>query len=208
MTKDEEGYILNGTPVFSSRISGALSRFSSIPTDKRVRAGILLALLIVSMPVAAQVLAQFFNVASNQPEVPAVPAVINPPTVLGNFTMTLNVQNVNNLCAWEVAITFNPEEIRVLSVAPGVFPESKYYPEMLTSMDNDHGLLTTGEFLVRGEGGWSGSGTLSTIVFGYFADGYSLPKISMEASQPTLLLDSAGNSIPLGQQTTLSLSLP
>jgi DNA-directed RNA polymerase subunit RPC12/RpoP len=205
MAKDEEGYVLNGTPVFSSRIGGALNRFSSMSTDKRVRAGILLALLIVSMPVAAQVLAQFFNAQpSTQPEVPAVASI---PTVAGNFTMTLDVQNVNDLYFWQVAITFNAKEMKVLSVAPGVFPESQY-PGMLTSADNKNGLLTVGDFLLRPVLGWSGSGRLSTIVFGYFTNGYTLPKISMTAAQETTLLDSSGNAIPLGQQTTLSLNLP
>ncbi len=203
MSKDETGYVLNGAPVFASRIGGAFKRFSSMPTDKRVRAGILLALLIVSMPVAAQVLAQLFNAPTGEPQ---VPAVVNPPTVIGSFTMILNVQNVNDLYFWQVAIGFNPEEIKVVSVTPGVFPESEY-PGMLTSADNKNGLLIVGDFLLRPAAGWTGSGRLATIVFGYFVDGYSLPEITMEASQETLLLDSLGNAIPIGQQTTLSLNL-
>ena len=199
VAKDEGGYVLNGIPVFSSRIGGALNRLSSIPTDKRVRAGILMALLIVSIPVAAQVLAQFFNTPSDQP---VMPAVVNPPAVIGNFTMMLDVQNVNDLYFWQVAIAFNPNEMKVLSVAPGVFPDCAY-PGML-SADNGHGLLTVGDFLLRPDASWSGSGTLSTIVFGYFANGYTPPKITMP-SDDTFLRGPLGNTIPIDPQT-LSLN--
>jgi hypothetical protein len=119
--------------------------------------------------------------------------------------MVLDVQNVHDLYFWQVAISFDAKEMMLMSVTPGVFPNCEY-PGILVNTDNSSGLLTVGDFLLRPQAGWSGSGTLATISFGFFADGYALPKISMSAAQETTLLDSSGNAIPLDQQTTLSLS--
>ncbi len=203
MAKDEGGYVLNGSPMIQSRISGAFRRFSAIPTDKRVRAGIMLALLVVSMPVAAQVLAQLFQSPQTPP---AGLPVVNPPAVIGTFTMVLDVQNVNDLYFWQVAIGFNTEEMKVLEVTPGIYPESEY-AGMLSNVDDDRGLVTLGDFLLPPASGWSGSGRLATIVFGYFVAEYTPPSIRTDAVQETLLLDSTGNIIPISH-VTLAPELP
>jgi len=199
--KDEGGYMLKEAQTIERRFGGALNRFSSISTDKRVRAGILLALLIVSMPVAAQVLAQLFQAPASQP---ITPATITEPTVVGTFQMVLNIQNVNDLYFWQIAISFNPQEMKILGVNPGVFPESQY-PGMLNNANYEKGLLIIGDFLLPPEHGWSGSGRLATITFGYYATEYSLPAMSSGSLFKTVLLDSQLTDISQG--ATLSLSV-
>jgi hypothetical protein len=55
--------------------------------------------------------------------------------------------------------------------------------------------------------GESGSGRLSTIVFGYYFSNYKLPQIAPEAYyEKTYLLDSKLSQIPLGEQTELTFS--
>jgi hypothetical protein len=201
MIKDEEGYMLKGVTTMESRFGGALNRLSSIPTDKRVRAGILLALLIVSMPVAAQVLALLFQAPESPPQ---TPVTVTEPTVIGNFTMALVIQNVNGLYFWQVAIAFNPQQMKMLNVVPGVIPESTY-PGMLSNAYYEKGLLIVGDFLLPPEGGWSGSGTLATITFGYYTNEYTLPSISSGSLFKTALLDSQLNSVAQG--ATLSLAI-
>jgi hypothetical protein len=201
MIKDEGGYMLKGVTTMESRFGGALNRLSSIPTDKRVRAGILLTLLIVSMPVAAQVLAQLFHTPESLPE---TPAVVTEPTVIGTFKMTLDIQNVNDLYFWQIAISFSPQEIKILGVAPGVFPESQY-PGMLSNANYGKGLLIIGDFLLPPAEGWSGSGRLATITFGYFTTEHSLPSLSSGSLFKTVLLDSQLNDVDQG--STLSLAV-
>jgi len=199
MIKDEGGYMLKGVTTMESRFGGALNRLSSIPTDKRVRAGILLALLIVSMPVAAQVLAQLFHAPESPVETPAVIE----PTVIGTFGMTLDIQNVNDLYFWQIVISFSSQEMKILGVTPGVFPESQF-PSMLSNANYEKGLLIVGDFLLPPAEGWSGSGRLATITFGYFTAEHSLPTLSSGALFKTVLLDSQLNDV---QGSTLSLAV-
>jgi len=204
MIKDEGGYMLKEAQTIERRFGGALNRLSSISTDKRVRAGILLALLIVSMPVAAQVLATLFQSPASQP---TTPVTIAEPTVIGTFQMVLDIQNVNDLYFWQTTISFSPQEMKVLDVEPGVFPQTQYQgiPRILSKADYEKGLVIIGDFLLPPAHGWSGTGRLATITFGYFADGYGLPTLSSGSLFKTVLLDSQLNDASQG--ATLSLSL-
>jgi len=195
MVKDEGGYMLKGVTTMESRFGGALNKLSSISVDKRVRAGILLALLIVSMPVASQVLAQLFQAEWSPPKEPAL---------IGTFSMNLDIQNVSDLTFWQVAIAFSPQELKIVGVVPGVFPESKY-PGMLSKAENEKGLLVLADFQLAPANGWSGSGRLATITFGYFTNEHAMPAISYESSFKTVLLDPQLNDASQG--TILSLAV-
>lgn len=172
MMKNEGIYVLAGVPQAEDRIGGCFRRFSAIPTDKRIRAGILLALLIVSSPVAAQVLASLFVTPRNEPP------PINEPPVIGSFTMTLGAGNVKDLCYWEVQIAFNSDQMKILDIGSGDFPEGAY-KGLLNS--TNAGMLALGSAILGpNPTGWDGPGKLATITFGYFVNEYSTPAIVSE----------------------------
>jgi hypothetical protein len=191
MMKNEGAYVLAGMPQSEARIGGCFRRLPTITTDKRIRAGILLALLLISSPVAAQVLASLFMAPQESP-----PPPVNEPTVIGSFTMTLAVQNVRDLYFWQVIINFNPDQMKVLKIDSGDFPEGEY-KSLFNSTRNYEGTLMLGGAIIGSPTGWEGPGKLATITFGYFVNEYATPAIVPEhGSFVTVLLDHEAHDIP------------
>lgn len=194
LVKGDGVYKLNGW--FSSDSSGRnyAGGFSKAIHDKRIRTGLMLAAFLLSFSVSGYVLATFLVPKATHQE----------PVVLGNFTMALDIGDVENLYTWQVAIRFNPSEMRVLQLTPGGFVGSDY-PLFVNSTDShaDDKMLLLGGTLLGNISGKSGSGKLGTIVFGYFVNDHTMPEIAF--NEDTFMLDPNGSSIPI-ENTNLTLS--
>jgi len=129
--------------------------------------------------------------------------VIQKPVIKGTFAMNLDVTNVNDLYAWQVAIAYEPSHLKVLEMTPGGFV-GEDYPFFVNSTDSFEDILLLGGTLYGKVGGKNGDGKLATIVFGYFAENYDAPKIVPNVFE-TFLLDSQGQLIPF-KNITLTLT--
>jgi hypothetical protein len=192
--KREGVNMLNGTHVMENRSTAYFRRFSAMPYDKKIRAGILLALLIISTPVAAQVLASLF-VASPPPA--------TPPVVIGDFDMILEVHSVTDLYGWQVYITYNQDQMKVLNIEEGNFPD----PVMgIWNNTETMGIVSVADSLLGSVSGLSGSYKLATITFGYYVEAYSEPEIVPTVGGGSTVLLSPTQNIPIVWGTTLTLT--
>jgi hypothetical protein len=202
--KREGVYMSNGTHVMENRSTAYFKRFSTMPYDKKIRAGILLALLIVSTPVAAHVLASLFAA----PAAPLVVETSQSPIVIGSFAMALEIHDVSYLYAWQVSIAFDKDQMEVLAIEAGDFPDT-VMPGVYQSNATGKGYVVVGDSLIGVSTGWSGSCKLATIVFGYYVEIYSEPEIvpTAEGGASTVLLTPTPNNIPIIWGTTLTLTV-
>jgi len=127
---------------------------------------------------------------------------IQEPVIKGTFAMNLEVANVNDVYAWQVAIAYEPSLLKVLEITSGGFVGDDY-PFFVNSADSLGDLLLGGTLYGK-VGGKNGDGRLATIVFGYFTENYDAPKIAPNAFE-TFLLDSQGQLIPF-KNITLTLT--
>jgi hypothetical protein len=174
-------------------LGGGLSR---VFRDRRVRTVVWMLMLVGSFTVSGYVLAMQFTSPPPQP-------VQSEPVIIGYSTMALRVSDVNDLYGWEVAISFNATELKVLQVMPGGFV-GKEFPLFYNSTDTDRSLLFVGGTLEGDVPGKSGSGTLATIVFGYFSRSYEAPSI-LPQNLETFLLNSQLTDIPIGTKLSLEV---
>jgi len=197
--KREGVYMLNETRVMESRLTAHFKRFSAMPYDKRVRAGILLALLVVSTPIAAQVLASLFVTS-----LPAAPE----PVIIGSFSMVLEIHDISNLYGWQVCIAYNKAQIKAQAIEAGDFPETMFKGVWnVTSLKR--GYVFIGDSLI-GISAWSGSCKLATITFGYYVEPYTKPEIvsTVDGGANTALLDPTMNILPWENALTLTIKNP
>jgi len=196
--KREGIYMLNGTHVMENRSTAYFKRFSTMPYDKKIRAGILLALLIISTPVAAQVLASLF--------IASPPPAALPPVVIGNFDMILEAHDVTDLYGWQVYIAYNKDQMKVLDIKEGNFPDPVV--GIWNNTDPAKDCVSLGDSLLGNVPGRSGSYKLATITFGYYIETYSEPEImpTAEGGASTVLLSPTQN-IPIVWGTTLTLTV-
>jgi hypothetical protein len=170
---------------------------SRVFDDRRVQTGLILVALLVTFSASGYVLGTM-----------VVPTAVEPvaaPSVLGNFTMVLSVNNVSNLYAWQAAVVFNDGQMRPVEVTSGSFLRAQY-PLFLNSTDTAPGLLLLYGGLEGNVPGVTGSGTLARIVFGYYVKNYELPCIvNQDAGFSTYLENSTPATIPAGQ-TMLTLA--
>jgi hypothetical protein len=104
-------------------------------------------------------------------------------------------------------VTFNGSELKVLNVAQGNFLTPLGFPYFFNATWMGDDVLMVGGTAQADMPGESGSGKLASVVFGYYATEYKLPKITPEAYyEETFLLDSQLSQIPLEGQTKLALS--
>jgi len=172
-------------------------RFSRAFRDRRVRTVVWMLMLVTSFSASGYVLAMLF--------VSPPPPVHNEPVIIGYSAMALEVSNVNDLYSWEVAISFNATELKVLQVTPGDFVGLEF-PLFCNSTDTGEGLLLVAGCLKGDVAGKSGSGTLATIVFGYFTSNYKAPLIvPKEMGFETFLEDSNLADIPIGTKLSLKV---
>ena len=204
--KREGVYTLNGMNIKENRSTAYFKRFSAMPYDKRIRAGVLLALLIVSTPIAVQVLASLFMASL---------PVATEPVIIGRFNMVLEVHGVSNLYAWQVYIDYNKDQIKALAVEAGDFPGQL---PMKLNYINPKGYVLIGDSLSGNASGWTGSCKLTTITFGYYVESPTLPKIVPkidDGGEGTVLLnpkcwvnpEAEEARIPIDWETTLTLTV-
>ncbi|MDH7564421.1 MAG: cohesin domain-containing protein [Candidatus Bathyarchaeota archaeon] len=200
LVKEEGMYRLNGISSCVGVKSGIPNGISRMLNDKKIRTGMMLAIFLLSSMATGYVLAMFAS--------PPKPYYGNPkePIVIGNFTMTLDVADVKDLFGWQIVISFNSKQLTVLETRPGNF-FAVDYPFLSLLADTDGDRLLLGSCLKQGQTGKDGSGTLATIVFGYYVEEYELPQWVMEKeSYETMLLDSTGAAISI-EAGTLTLEL-
>jgi hypothetical protein len=165
--------------------------------DRRLRTVVWMLMLVTSFSVSGYVLARYF--ASSPP------LVHNEPVIIGYSTMALEVSDVNDLYSWEAVISFNATELKVLQVTPGDFVGQEF-PLFCNSTDTGEGLLLVEGCLEGDVAGKSGSGTLATIVFGYFTSNYKAPLIvPKQMGFETFLEDSELADMPIGTKLSLEV---
>jgi len=164
---------------------------------RRVRTVVWMLMLVASFTVSGYVLAMQFA-SPPQP-------VHSEPVIIGYSTMALTVSDVSDLYSWQVAISFNATELKVLQVMPGDFV-GREFPLFYTSTDTGPGLLLVGGTLEGDVPGKSGDGTLATIVFGCFTGSYKTPSIVPEqVGFKTFLEDSNLEYMPVGAKLSLNV---
>lgn len=137
------------------------------------------------------------------------------PVIKGTVIYALNVNNVEDLYAWQAIVTYNPKELKVLNITPGGFVGSIYPPSnpgefrsnsiFVNSTDFEDAILIGG-CLIGETKGKDGSGRLAYIVFGYFEESYQEPcLVPKKFGFKTMLLNSASLEIPLEETTLLTL---
>jgi hypothetical protein len=170
--------------------------FSRAFRDRRVRNAVWMLMLLTSFSLSGYVLAMHFA----SPE-----QVHSGPVIIGYSTMAVEIRNVNDLYGWQVAVSFNATELKVLQVTPGNFV-GLGYPFFWDSTDTGEGLLLVGGTLEGDSAGKNGNGTLTTIVFGYFTSNYKAPLIvPQQMGFETSLIDSQLADIPIGTKLSLEV---
>ncbi|MCX6032316.1 MAG: cohesin domain-containing protein [Chloroflexi bacterium] len=94
-----------------------------------------------------------------------IPATKRTYLSVGTFTVTLTVENVANLAAYQTDLTYNPTVVHVAAVTLGSFLGStgRTVAPVGPTIDNTAGKVTFGAFSFSSQPGASGSGTLATI---------------------------------------------
>jgi hypothetical protein len=207
IVKSNGAYSLNGASYPRSGGKNLMKSFSRTFQDRRVRAVMWTLMFLLSSSVSGYVLAVMF--AAQQPS-----PIHETPTVMGTFTMALDVNNVRDLHGWQTLVIYDPSKLGVLQIVPGGFVGATYPSAVMTDVSEGIFMNATdigeGEFLVSGllignGPGRDGSGRLATIIFEYYTNDYEFPSIAMDAStSETCLLSSVNSIIPIEGQTTLT----
>lgn len=199
LTKQEGMYKWNGKSEYGNDGGHLMKGLSRMFDNKRLRTSLTLIALLTCFSVSGYVLAMIAA-----PTMYVQPVV--EPKALGSFTMSLEVDNVKDLYAWQAAIVFNSSQIKVVEAKPGDFMQVEF-PCFVNSTDTSDGLFLLCGTLEGNVQGKTGSGRLATIVFEYYVNGYELPSIaSQKAGFETWLADSELATIP-GGQTLLMLNV-
>jgi hypothetical protein len=185
--------MLNGASEFEDKGGKYLERFSTIVHDKRMRTALTLIAFLALSSMSGYALATIISHPRRQ--------LWQGPTIIGNFTMALEIHDVNDLYAWQTVISFKPDEIKVMEVRAGEFVGIDF-PDFVYNIRPDDGLLLLGGTLFGMGSGKSGGGLLATIVFGYYTETYVEPCIvSNEGIFITVLLNSNRDHIPISEST-------
>ena len=201
IVKGDGMYKLNGVSEFWSDGGKSMGRLSGAFRDRRMRTGLMLIALVLFSSASGHVLAMLFPPPHIQ--------TYQEPVIMGNFTMDLDIHNVEGLFGWQVVVIFNSSVLKVLEVSPGgflAFNDPKYPQDPRLLLDVYESRLLLGSCLYGDMPGKDGSGRLATIVFGYLTENYDAPKIVPEEVFKTLLLDSQGKPIPI-KDSTLTLTI-
>jgi len=201
LVKHAGKYQSNGGSEFENSNTNLVEGFSRVFHDKRVKTGLILIALLIGFSTSGHVLAMLFSLPHIQ--------TYQGPVIIGNFTMALDIHNVEDLFGWQVVVIFNSSELEVLKLSLGDFLEFKNpkYPQGPRLLSNVYeNKLLLGSCLYGDMPGKDGSGRLATIVLGYFTENYDTPQIVPKEVFETLLLDSQGQSIPI-KDSTLTLTI-
>lgn len=192
--KEADMYRLNGDSGFRNDRSNLAKGFSEVLHDRRIRTSLMLIALLTCSSVSGYVFATFIAPKEETHQAPVI---------IGNFTMAIDIHNVEDLYGWQVAISYNQSQLKVLKITPeGFVGTIDEYPLFVSSTDNENLLLLAGSLCGDAQGN-SGSGRLATVVFGYYTENYAEPKITLKdpSDFETLLLNSNGQSIPINEST-------
>jgi len=197
LVKDAGMYRLNGPSEYENNGKNLAKGFLRVSHDKRIGKGLMLIAFLLCSSASGYVLAAFI----------APKETYQQPVITGNFTIALDVNNVKDLYAWQVIITFNSSELKVMKITLGGFVGDDF-PFFLNATDVGGDTLFLGGSLCGDISGKNGSGRLATILFGYFADGYEEPRIASGEKWcfNNVLLNSHGFIIPLENSTTVTLA--
>jgi len=198
IVKKEGVYEVNGASQFAGEAGKPIEKFSKMFHDRRLKTGLMFIALLLSFSVSGYVLAMFFIPQESEPP--------QKPLIIGDFKVSLDINNVRDLYSWQAVITFNPAELKVMKTIPGDFFDVEY-PLFVNATDVGEGILLLGGTLSGDAPGKSGSGRLATIVFGYFTSEYEKASLVQAVRcYETFLLDSHGSIIPI-DDSTLTLNI-
>jgi hypothetical protein len=200
IVKDGGSYRLCDSSKSEEIYDTSLNRFH-ILHDKRVKTGIVLVALFISLPTFSYALASFVTLPQ-----------YSPPIILGTFDMVLEVHNVKDMYAWEVLILYNSSELKVLDVKPGDFLEMEFpFFVNLTDINGDgdvEDVLLLASTLYGDVLGKSGDGLLATITFGYYAENYTMPELTLQWEHlESYWINSHGSEIYFDMGSTITLKL-
>jgi len=127
------------------------------------------------------------------------PEVDSEPRILGNFTMALEIINVNDLYAWQAVLFYDSKKLVLLKVEPGELLLSANDYIFVNSSDSVDNILLLGGTMLGSVKGYSGSGIIAVIVFGYTNENYRYPVIldNFKNVYSTYGLNSYLNTVPL-----------
>jgi len=204
LQKKDGKYKLNGKHTFENgrKFQRKLPFFLG-DDNKKIKISLMLIMLIFSSATFGYALAMFLPEESN-----------SEPKILGTFTMTLYVNEVENLYAWQVIIKYDPQNLKLVNASPGGFL-GENYPQYINETNIDGGIflgpvtverntIMVGGTLVGAVEGKSGSGKLAVFTFGYYTANYKVPEIILnEGGFQTKLLNSEREVIPIGENTLI-----
>lgn len=210
IVKNNGVYNLNGTPHPKGNGGSFMKNFSKAFQDRRIRSVAWVLMFLLASSASGYVLAMLYA-APQRVQTPEAP------TVIGTFTMALDVNNVEDLHGWQALVAYNSSEIELVKIIPGGFVGGEYPSAKMTDLSKGLFMNATdigeNKFLVAGvvvgnAPGIDGSGRLATITFGYFINNYKLPSIGEhDGAYETYLLNSENSFIPFGGQTSLTLKV-
>jgi len=171
--KEDGFYKSSGFSVPGKGLSFPRQRLSVMVRDKRVRAGLMMVALMVSIPAFSYAMAAF-----------VAPLSFHEPVVLGNFKMVLEAHNVDNLGAWQVYVSYDTGELRVSDVQSGGFLDNHNEATFINKTDINEdgtpdGALLLSDALRKDMLPRSGDGILATIAFEYYIVNYTEPTIAL-----------------------------
>lgn len=170
IAKEDGFYKSNGFSTPGSSLGFQKHRLSVMVRDKRIRAGLMMVALVISIPAFSYAMASF-----------VAPLSFHEPVVIGDFQMVLEAHNVDHLAAWQVYIAYDTSELKVLSVKSGGFLDNNN--ELFISKADIDGDGAPDGALLLADSSYSdtlprtGDGVLATIVFGYYVSNYTEPTI-------------------------------
>jgi predicted transcriptional regulator len=204
LVKREGEYELSTLPESSYEIGKSGNRFSRLFHDRRVRIGLALISLVVLSSASGYGLATY--VERSRPK-----QTTSGPPILGNLTLALDVNDVKDLYAWQVVITYNSTELVVITTSPGDFLPSQFIARSILNVSKSlvenrtiesSGTLLLGGCLAGQVGGVNGTGRLAVITFGLLTDEYYQPKLVKKSQNfETFLLNSTLSDIPTDDET-------
>ena len=173
LVKQEGAYMLNGAVGFDRNGGHLMRGVSRMLSDRRIRTGLMLVAFLLSSSVSGYVLATLM----------ATRPVDNSPQFKGTFTMTLNVHDVEDFCAWQILVTYDPAKVGVKAAVSGEFVGAEPidpYKGVFTKNADISGELLLGGSIITGTPK-SGDGTLAIVTFGYYTEDYVLPEVASTA---------------------------
>jgi len=185
LVKDGRVYKLNDPSGFNEF---SVKKFSRIFYNDRQKVTLALVILLICFSASGYVLAKFLT----SPKLHDRNS--SPPPIIGTFTMDIYVMDVSDLHSWQVAVTYNSSQLKVLRITPGGFIGTEFAKDFAYSTDTRKDLLLLAGWLFGDAPGKNGSGKLATVTFGYFTEEYEKPQLVLN-NEPffgTKLIDSNG----------------